>query len=36
MTQTNEVNRYRLDLLINQTSLFYSRALIARVETFMH
>lgn len=36
VAKTTTVDRYRADLLVSQTSLLYNRALIARVQTFMH
>ena len=36
VTKVNNVERNRIDLYINQTSLFFDRELIARVQTFMH
>lgn len=36
VNQVNNTDRYRVDLLVNQTCFLYNRTLIARIQTFMH
>ena len=36
MTHTDDVKKYRVDLLVNPIFIFYNRALIAHIQTFLH